>query len=746
MTLNPTTRALPGEDFFPVSVWCSGGRARAPMLSAITDASREEWRADLIQIRDLGFNCVRTWIAWAQCEPREGEFRFDNLTLLCELAEEVGLRVFLQVYAESTPMWLEERFPEAAFVTQSNEALRSQSVPGLCTDHPGVQEAMLAFYRAAAEVVRGYPNFHGWDLWSEPHIVNWTILSHVPNVQFCHCDSTQRRFRNWLRVRYESLERLGEAWGRVYPSWDRVRAPQFGTILTYTDFLDWKAFVFEKMAEDLRVRAEAVRAVDPDHVITSHAAVPSGMTSPLSEWGGYGATDDFLMARAVDRYGLSLYPKHSFPDRHWEDWKIDFALNFAHSANRRNGGFVVGELQAGHGTLGIVVGDPVTAEDTRQWMWSCIARGARAVNIFSHHPMTSGYEAGGYGLIHPDGRLTERAEEAGRIARVVTRRMGTFTASRPRRAEVAIVYNPLAQLVGGEQSCAPISLHPDSLIGYQRVFARRGLPVDLIHRIHLERGDLSGYRLLIVPHPIMLTRPAAQGLRRFVEGGGSVLAEARLAWNDERGCTTGGIPGMGLHEVFGARETAVTTRERVDLCVAETGHPALDEIAPGNEFTGAHFGEALEPLADSETLAYLANGEPAMVASWFGEGQTILVGSFLGVAQRRWPEAIRERFIWNLLAWAGVIPPFTSSLDERPDAQVALHLHDLPGGHLLFLINRGESEEPVTVTLRTDHVGECQCTDLIDDSTSRLNAANGQLVIETTVAPRDVRILLISFC
>ena len=343
------------------------------------------------------------------------------------------------------------------------------------------------------------------------------------------------------------------------------------------------------------------------------------------------------------------------------------------------------------------------------------------------------------------GRITDRAKEAGRIARVVSRNMGTFTASRPRPAEVAILYNPLAQLVGGEQSCGPTSLHPDSLIGYQSVFSRCGVPVDFVHRTDLESGDLTGHRLLIVPHPLMLTRAAAEGIRRFVESGGFALAEARLAWNDERGFTAGGIPGMGLHGVFGAREISVTTRERVDLRITESNHPVLDGIAPGTEITGAHFGEALEPLGDSVTLAALAGGEPVVIASRCGRGQTILVGSFLGVAQRLWPEAVRERFIWNLLAWAGIELPFTSSLDDRPDLQVAIHLHDLPGGHLLFLVNRGESEEPVTVLLRTDHQGPCQCTDLTDDSKSQLDAADGRLVIEATVAPRDVRVLQISF-
>jgi hypothetical protein len=46
----------------------------------------------------------------------------------------------------------------------------------------------------------------------------------------------------------------------------------------------------------------------------------------------------------------------------------------------------------------------------------------------------------------------------------------------------------------------------------------------------------------------------ADGIRRFVEAGGYAVAEARLAWNDERGHASEIIPGLGLHEVFGVRE------------------------------------------------------------------------------------------------------------------------------------------------------------------------------------------------
>jgi hypothetical protein len=84
------------------------------MLSELTPASREEWRRDLQQIRDLGFNTVRTWVEWASVEPRPGEYDFDNLRLLFELAQEVGLRVFIQMYIDSAPDWVGQGAPAHA--------------------------------------------------------------------------------------------------------------------------------------------------------------------------------------------------------------------------------------------------------------------------------------------------------------------------------------------------------------------------------------------------------------------------------------------------------------------------------------------------------------------------------------------------------------------------------------------------------------------------------------------------------
>src|SRR5213593_2419449 len=85
------------QQILPVAVWYGGGKVRAPMLDPDPRANRDAWRADLRQIKSLGFNSVRTWIDWASAEPREGEYHLESLEQLADLAQETGLKLIVQV-------------------------------------------------------------------------------------------------------------------------------------------------------------------------------------------------------------------------------------------------------------------------------------------------------------------------------------------------------------------------------------------------------------------------------------------------------------------------------------------------------------------------------------------------------------------------------------------------------------------------------------------------------------------------
>ena len=109
----------------------------------------------------------------------------------------------------------------------------------------------------------------------------------------------------------------------------------------------------------------------------------------------------------------------------------------------------MGELQAGQGATGVRVAAPVTGADLRLWGWAAISRGVRAISYYAWYPMSSGYESNGYGMIELDGTVTERAKIAGEFAGVVARNAALFAPMRPRPSRVAILYNRLSYMVGG---------------------------------------------------------------------------------------------------------------------------------------------------------------------------------------------------------------------------------------------------------------------------------------------------------
>lgn len=726
-------------DFLPISVWYSGGKARAPMLSPITKNSEHEWLRDLQQIKSLGFNTVRTWVEWAFCEPKPGQYNFENLKLLCGLAQQVGLKVFIQMYVDSAPDWVGEKFPEGRFETQSGDKVTSQVAPGYCTDHPGVREAVLNFYTETAKAANQFSNLFGWDLWSEPHIVNWAYINYVPNVQFCFCPNTKNRFQEWLKTKYKTVSNLNQSWYRNFENFADAEPPRFGTILSYTDFIDWKNFIYQKLAQDLKMRYQAIRKVDKTHVITSHAAVPSIFYTPYN---GYGATDDFLMAQSVDYYGTSLYPKHNHPDRHWENWKFQVAADFSRSANKSNNGFYVGELQAGRGTIGLNIGDPITEGDHKIWIWSAIAKGAKAVNIYAYYPMSSGYESGGYGLINLNGSVTTKAKNAGNIARLIDQNQKLFLNSKPIQATIALVYNPLAQLVGGEQHHSTGDNHFNSLIGYYRFFTENNIPVDFIHRKDLETGDVSQYQLIIVPYPLMFTENAALGLKSFIKEGGFVVAEARLAWNDERGFATPIIPGLGLDEVFGAQEKNIKMQSEVTMFIKNNSHPVMKGFGVGQVLKGSYFAESIDPKK-AQVLAIFDDQSPAMVTSQFGEGECLWIGSFLGLANHPKSDSANNMFLQNLLEWAKIEKPFYSSHDGKPDNAVEIKLQENETGYVLFLINHGKKIEDVAVYLQVESSQTFNIQPIGTNENMKKIAEEGKLTINSTLNARDVNVLIL---
>ncbi len=733
----------PAPTTLPMAVWYGGGKARAPMLEPDARAKKKQWRADVRQIKTLGFNTVRAWIDWASGEPAERQYRFDTLDVLLELAEEEGLKLVLQVYMDSAPAWVGRKHADSLFVSSNGQAVQPESSPGYCRDHHGVREADLAFYSALAARAARSPAFLGWDLWSEPHVINWANPTYIPNPEFCFCPHTKRRFRAWLERKYGTIDALNRAWYRRFATWDEVEPSRLSTILSYTDYIDWKAFIVAKLGEDLKERADAVRRAAPATVITSHAAGVGLFASP-HHWEGQ--ADDWTMARQVDYYGTSFYPKHStFVDRDapWRAALLDFTRSFGYDEGRR--GFWVGELQGGFGTIGVNVSPTVTPGDLRIWTWSALARGAKGINYYAWYPMSTGYEAGGFGLNHLDGTITDRARAAGAIARVVDRHQPLFLAARPVPAQVAIVYNPLAHFVGGRQRAAAyggpqgevVGIERDSLLGAYRALFPRSVPVDYVHVAHLTAEKLAAYKLVIFPYPVMMPEPAAAPLRAYVDQGGALVAEARLAWSNERGAASDRIPGLGLWEVMDARETAVQTAPGGRTQLTWSGGPDdVPGVAAGDVLPGRWYEETLEPTATTgRVVARFADGGAAAVMSTYGKGRTLLLGSFVSAAYQSTPTPAVERFYLGLLRWAGVEVPV-----ETSGGPFEVRLLEAGAETMVVVLNHGNTTARGTVTVR-GRASASRASDIVSGAPIALRASDDRVTFDVEVGGADARVV-----
>lgn len=719
----PTIRAAAPAPFFPVAVWYSGGTARAPMLSTIEAGSEAAWRKDLETIRAQGFNTVRTWLEWSAVEAREGVYRFDNLDLLLTLAEQAGLKVIVQVYVDSAPEWVGQRFPDGHFVAQSGAVIPSQAAPGFCFDHPGVRAAVLRFFTTIAARAAKSPATVAYDVWSEPAVMNWAQPAYVPNAQFCYCPHSIARFREWLRAKHTSLDRLNRAWYRTFTSWDQVEPPRFGTILTYADFMDWRVYIGEKIAADLGARARAVKDADASHPVTSHAPNPSPVFRTLAD--AMDASDDYLMKDVVDYFGTSVYPKLTSPDRDFTLERRALVFDAVKSVTGDRG-FYVGELQAGFGVHGVIVGNPVTPEDLEIQAWSAVARGAKSISFYAYYPMSAGYEAGGYGLVNLDGSTTSRSRAAGATARAIAAHADLLLAARPAPAEVAIVFNPLAPLLGGEQAYGDRRAMHRAVAGYHRMFFERNIGVDIPSAREITGASLRPYTLVVVPYPVLLTRPMASALQDYVRGGGHLFVEARPGWQDDTGHAEPVLPGFGLDRLFGVRESVV--------------RPVKDAAVTWGswKFSGATFAEGFDAIDPSaRAVATFDDGSPAAFERPDGAGRAVILGTFAG--ERNAQEPVPMHPLGDALVdWAGLSRPALQST-----AFLEVRRMIAPSGEVLLLFNHGSAA--VRTTLAHTSARPVAGVRAIVGDSGDVTVSGQALSVAPVVPPQAVRVYRIDY-
>ncbi|OLE83182.1 MAG: hypothetical protein AUG07_08695 [Acidobacteria bacterium 13_1_20CM_2_60_10] len=598
-------------------------------------SQRREMLKTLAQ--EYGFNIIRIYSSWVYHNPQPDRFDFEELEEVMRYCDEFGLRVLMGVIIEDAPYWLEAAHPETRFVDAKDQPQRlsgsgnnvSGGWPGLCLDWEPVRQAGARFIREMAKVVGAHPSMYAYDCWNEPHIEPaWShyFSATKEEVLFCYCPRTIAEFHRWLERRYGSLDRLNEAWVRRYPSWNVIDPPR--VMGTYLDWIDWRRFIIDRSANEMRFRAENVRAVDSRHVIESH-----GAHHPPIEGMAVLGTNAWRLAEVVETWGLSLFPR-------WFGIAV-FAGAAKFEITRSNAGgkdFWMTELQGGHGSGGLWRSPKMRAQDIRLWNWLAVAAGAKGILYWTYHAEATGTEATGFGLVARSGAPTERVEEAAKNNRLIQAHWDILKDYRP-KPEVAILFDQdnalLAYAMSGDEDVST-----ESFRGYYKALWNADLWVDFIEPAGLGKSD---YKVLIVPWHLIGKKQTCEQLRHFVEAGGTLVLETAFGLFDERTFYNPVVPPYGLNEAFGYRETEsyfIRSGTEKQPLVVPRGLPEAERIyfEPEIEFSEpisarvkAH--TFLTPIEiTSSTVIARCQGFPVGAMKKRGKGRVYYFGTNLGAS------------------------------------------------------------------------------------------------------------------
>jgi beta-galactosidase len=670
------------------------------------------WAADLARMKQLGCNAVKFWVQWRWSHRLDDQFSFDDLDLLMDLATRSELQVTLNTIFDVAPHWLYEKYPGAKQVMNNGRVIEPYVVghrqvgghPGPCYNHPGARSERVIFMTAVIEHFRGHPALAMWDVWNEPELSFPQRSANIDTLA-CYCPHCQGEFITWLQAKYLSLEDLNAVWGRCYESWEQVETPR--STQAFTDFVDWREFHIDTMTAEANWRLELVRTLDPQRVRYLHV-VPNVLTAfnPVSC-----AADDFALAEHCDIFaatmngGPILAQQVLSAARGKTCYNVESHINF-------------GSTNMHQRILG-------RADLLKDWLPQ-IGLGIRGFLFWQYRPEVLGLESPAWGLVNLDGSDRGITRAFAEFTEKLTPHLPALLACPAPTPEVGIWKSRKNEIFhfAMQGEFGPLAA---SLEGYIQVLYWNSIPYRNISSEMLERGELDGLKLLVLPSPYYMTTAEARALDAFVRRGGVVIAEAHLAgYNASTGRHARVLPGAGLASSWGLRESDSTSSFHLKLAnfrpseTAQTGSLPEDvrkaladfsttggqyfpiQLAGGSIAWGAERyarleGEGLQALGWFETEV------PCLAQKTIGAGAVYYLATRAGLGAQKDPAGL-QTLVHAALRRADVRP--TANLRGPGLGQVRADLLTSPAGpRFLVLHNPSTADQTVQLDPLPDGTG-----------------------------------------
>lgn len=618
---------------------------------------RERWRTDARMMRGMGITIVRmAEFSWAKWEPKEGEFHFEELDEVIDILAAEGIDCILGTPSAAPPAWIIEETPE---IQPLDSKLQRHHFGGRhhdCQSNARYREHIRRFVTAFAR------HFSG-----NPHVVGWQIDNELGNSHgdLCFCPSCEGRFRQWLRDRYGTIERLNACWGtafwsQTYDSFEQITAPRVTAAgHNPSQELDWKRFCSDLVLDFHQMQADILRREAPRQWITHNLM---GFSQKVD----YFKLGDQLDFTSQDQYPGGHFVGPDAADGVPQAAELDFIRSLKHKP------FWIMEQQSAI-TGWEIVGRTPKPGQLGLWAMQSIAHGADTVVFFRWRSCPMGTEQYWHGILPHNGKPGRYYRELKTFMSENRPLLEGIQGSLP-HPEAAILFSYDQYNALSIQPHHPELHYAGHLLTYYRGLHRQNIPVEFVR----EQDDWSGYQVLIAPLQFIVTPALSEKLHQYVRHGGTLVLDMRSGVKDESNLayTEGDMPAL-LNDLCGAHVV------EYDCLLNAHGRIRWGEQSYGCEkWCDLLETDGAETLAvyDSEFYA----GTPAICRNRFGEGTVYYVASEMS------PE-LAERFAQELKRQASL-----HSVLETPDG-VEATIREKDGKQFVFLMNFCEETKTVAV-------------------------------------------------
>ncbi|MBL8027842.1 MAG: beta-galactosidase [Fibrobacteres bacterium] len=513
-----------------------------------------KWNDDLAHIKRLGFDFIQLRPQWRTHERLEGQYVWDDIDQLFDLAKKHDLKIVFKFFLECAPEWLYDKYnakritPDGKTITPFGEGSFYVGGYSPCFDNPVTEARSRLLIADAVKRYRSNDALLFWHAWNEAR-----------NRPFgeCACSHSLAKYQEWLKNRFSTIDNLNQTLGLSETSFESIKAP--ASAVQYTLTALWKEWGRERVRDRVAFVADEIRRNDPNRKVLCH----SGMCSLTQDIINDGS-DDVKNGEVVDIYGVSLihwageYRSFSSLEREAVMRNKDFDANrfiYPMAADWMRAvkkPFWINEFYSD--SWGTET-PHFTKEDVRLRIGEIVSSGAKGINLWQFRPELYCNESGITGIINMDGSDNERSLEFAKFNEFKFNNKELLDDYIKDKGDIAIVYDPESDAISrlehpeGDATQYRVTYrYKNSVKGWYSLLYRNGMNVDFIPMAHF--SNIKQYKAVILPYPSRFPESAVPELLSYVKDGGIVFSEPGIAQRDFKNWLHYEFPPYGLNELF----------------------------------------------------------------------------------------------------------------------------------------------------------------------------------------------------